>query len=131
MPARTPLIAQIPPKATPLMPEPLEAPRRFADRGTMLLLACLIALTAISFFWAFFLRKRPKGPRGTLLVDSRRHRPSEAYGSSGRRRRRKRKATHPDNFGRNPTLSETGGLPPPRREEPDPPSAAPESQRSA
>jgi hypothetical protein len=32
------------------------------------------------------------------------------------RKRRKRKPEHPDNWGRNPTLGETGGLPPVRPE---------------
>ena len=123
MPTCFPLIAQVPSRNVPLLPEPPTPPRRFADRGTIILLASLLALTLAIVLWAFFLRKRPKGARGTLVVDASRHRSSQAYGSSGRRRRRKRRDNHPENLGRNPTLSETGGLPPPRPEEPPPPSA--------
>jgi hypothetical protein len=123
MPGWFAVMAQVPGQPMPALPQPIEAPRHFIDRGTLILLACLIALASISLFWAFFLRQRPKGPRGTLVVDGSR-RSSQAYGSSGRRRRRKRRENHPENFGRNPTLSETGGLPPPRAEPPEPPPAA-------
>lgn len=45
----------------------------------------------------------------------------ESEGSQKRVRvRRRRRRENPDNFPRNPTLGETGGLPPLRPEEPDP-----------
>lgn len=129
MPLGFPLIAQqVPGRDVPLVPEPLAPPRRFADRGTIILLASLLTLALVIVFWAFFVRKRPKGPRGTLTVDGSRHRSSQAYGLSGRRRRRKRRENHPENLGRNPTLSETGGLPPLRPEEPPSPPSAESSQ---
>jgi hypothetical protein len=83
-----------------------------------------LAHAALLFFWAFFLRKRPKTARGSFVVTRADKHSDEAYGSSGRRRRRKRRADHPSNWGRNPTLSETGGLPPPRPEEPESPPPA-------
>jgi hypothetical protein len=82
----------------------------------MVVLGIVLALAAILFFWAFFIRKRPRRARGALVVRS------DAHGSSGRRRRRKRRPEHPDNWGRNPTLGETGGLPPSRPDEPQAPS---------
>jgi hypothetical protein len=130
MPNWSPIISQVSPPASPLLPGPLEPPRQFADRGTIILLSCLLALAAVVFLWAFFVRKRPKGARGTLIIDANRHRSSQAHGSSGRRRRRKRKDNHPENLGRNPTLSETGGLPPPRPEGTEPPPST-EPSRSA
>jgi len=89
------------------------------------ILGILLTLAAILFFWAFFLRKRPTNARGSLVVQRTDKGSREAHGSSGRRKRRKRRADHPSNWGRNPTLSETGGLPPPRPEEPgEPPPAS-------
>ena len=71
-------------------------------------------------FWAVYIRKRPRGLSGSgsrVLHES-----SDQDGEhSGRRRRRKRKDNHPDNFPRNPTLSETGGLPPVRPDDPSRP----------
>jgi len=95
-----------------------------------IVLAIALALTAVLFFWAFFLRKRPKNSRGSIVVTRGDKHSGEAYGSSGRRKRRKRRADHPANWGRNPTLSETGGLPPPRPEEPESPPASPSAQPS-
>jgi len=86
----------------------------------MLILGVVLCLAAILFFWAFFIRKRPRQARGTLVEQSRHS--GESRGSGGRRRRRKRRPEHPDNWGRNPTLGETGGLPPSRPEEPETPS---------
>src|SRR5262245_2521246 len=75
------------------------------------ILAAVLILAALLFIWAFFVRKRPKHHHGALVVERAKKGDSEAYGSSGRRRRRKRRPGHPDNWGRNPTLGETGGLP--------------------
>ena len=95
-----------------------------------LILGILLVLAAILFFWAFFIRKRPQNARGSLVVARAEKHSGEAYGSSGRRKRRKRRADHPSNWGRNPTLSETGGLPPPRPEEPENPPASPSAPSS-
>jgi hypothetical protein len=88
------------------------------------ILGILLALAAILFFWAFFLRQRPTSARGSLVVQRLDKNSRETHGSSGRRKRRKRRADHPSNWARNPTLSETGGLPPPRPEEPEEPPPA-------
>jgi len=80
----------------------------------IIILGCALALSIGLFIWAFFIRKRPKSARGSLVVERRRK------GASGeedtKRRKRKRRPEHPDNWGRNPTLGETGGLPPERSE---------------
>jgi hypothetical protein len=96
---------------------------KFLGTDFSVLLAVVLALSAILFFWAFFLRRRPKTARGALVIErADKHKHSkEAFSSSGRRKRRKRRPEHPDNWGRNPTLGETGGLPPVRPEEPDEP----------
>ena len=100
----------------------------------MLLLLGAIALIALVFFiWAFFIRKRGKGLRGSRVLRAPGEDSEARYGSSGRRKHRKRRPDHPDNLPRNPTLSETGGLPPIRPEEPEPsaePEARPEPPRT-
>jgi hypothetical protein len=101
---------------------------------TSLILAAGLALAAVFFFWAFFLRKRPETHRGSMVLERAKRESPERYGSSGRRRRRKRRPDHPENLPRNPTLAEIGGLPPPRPEEPEPPTGdgpaqSPELQR--
>ena len=89
-----------------------------------IVLAIALVLAALLFFWAFFLRRRPKSVRGSIVVTRADKHSKEAYGSSGRRKHRKRRADHPSNWGRNPTLSETGGLPPAKPEEPESPPSA-------
>jgi hypothetical protein len=101
----------------------LSRPKLFGTDITIIL-AVALALAAVLFFWAFFVRKRPRNARGSFVVNRADKDARESYGSSGRRKRRKRRADHPSNWGRNPTLSETGGLPPPKPEEPESPPAA-------
>ena len=84
-------------------------------------LAVLLGLAAILFFWAFFLRKKPTHARGSLVVTRSDKRGRESHPASSRKRRRRRPSS--EGWGRNPTLSETGGLPPPRPEEPETPPA--------
>jgi hypothetical protein len=92
-----------------------------------LVLGVALALAALLFFWAFFVRKRPKYTRGSLVVERAEPQARDGHGASGRRKRRKRRPDHPDNWGRNPTLGETGGLPPTKAEEPDIPPSEPQS----
>jgi len=98
------------------------SPKIFGTDVT-LVLGVALALAAILFFWAFFIRKRPKHMRGALVVERSEKHSRDGHGSSGRRKRRKRRPDHPDNWGRNPTLGETGGLPPTKLEEPENPSS--------
>jgi hypothetical protein len=88
---------------------------------TGLILGAILVVVAALFFWAFFIRKRPKRHHGSMVMERARKHSREEQGSSGRRRRRKRRPDHPDNWGRNPTLGETGGLPPAKPDEPEPP----------
>ena len=129
------ILAQIDAKEVEAIREAAKASRpKFLGTDISVVLVIVLALSAVLFFWAFFLRKRPKTARGALVIeraDKDKH-SKEAYGSSGRRKRRKRRPDHPDNWGRNPTLGETGGLPPVRPEEPEtPPSATPQSPSSS
>jgi len=101
----------------------------FGGETTWILGAMLVVAAAV-FIWAIFLRKRPQTQRGSFVVT--RARPEDRErGSSGRRRKRKRKPDHPENLPRNPTLAEIGGLPPLRPDDPEPAEGegAPEAQR--
>jgi hypothetical protein len=125
------LLAQASSKDLPEVGKATPFPRpKILGTDVTIVLAIALVLAAMLFFWAFFLRKRPKNARGSIVVTRREKHSGEAYGSSGRRKHRKRRADHPANWGRNPTLSETGGLPPPRPEEPESPPASPSAQTS-
>lgn len=84
-----------------------------------IILAVILGITALLFFWAFFLRKKPTHARGSLVVERYDKKGRESHASAGGKRRRRRSQS--EAWGRNPTLSETGGLPPPRPEEPESP----------
>ncbi|MFM1769860.1 MAG: hypothetical protein RJA22_2389 [Verrucomicrobiota bacterium] len=92
-----------------------------------LVLGSIGLVVAALLFWVVFIRRRPTHQRGSLVVTRNKRGDNTRYNSSGRRRRRRRRPGHPDNFGRNPTLGETGGLPPPRPEDSGPSPAAPGS----
>ena len=90
----------------------------FVGGETAWILGAMLAVAGAVFIWAIFLRKRPETQRGSFVIT--RTRPEDRAGSSGRRRRRKRKPDHPENLPRNPTLAEIGGLPPLRPDDPEP-----------
>src|SRR5437773_1514475 len=122
------LLAQIDPKEIEAIKEAAKPPSpKIFGTDITLILALVLGLAALLFFWAFFIRKRPKQMRGALVLERADKRPREPSGPSGRRKRRKRRPDHPDNWGRNPTLGETGGLPPARPEEPQAPPSTPQS----
>jgi len=122
------LLAQLEPKELQGLKDASKPPSpRLLGTDITVILGLVLGLAAILFFWAFFIRKRPKNARGALVLEHASRHSREAYGASGRRKRRKRRADHPDNWRRNPTLGETGGLPPARPEDPDAPPPAPHS----
>lgn len=108
------------------------------DLGLVILAALGVALGVAAglVVWAKYLRKS-SGTTPTRVRKDASHRRSASDGHSGRadeeaepeeesdgviRRRRKRRRPRRDHRPRNPTLAETGGLPPPK--EPNPPSPA-------
>ena len=128
-----PLLAAAVGKVDPEEQGRIDALRKTGPLGgtdTMLIFGAALLLAAALFFWAFFIRKRPQTARGSLVIEKRKKgEADEQVGSSGRRRRRKRRPDHPENLPRNPTLMETGGLPPLRPEDTEPP-PAPESPQA-
>ncbi len=79
--------------------------------AVILLVGLLVALGFV--IWAVLLRK-PAGRRERGMLQDAPEESGDDKGS-GRRHRRRRRSSH---RGRNPTLSETGGLPPQRDEPP-------------
>jgi hypothetical protein len=88
--------------------------------GFFLLFGSLFIVIGAVFFWAAVIRKR----RDRYTSHRERHRddhrprsnPGEDSSKGPRVRRRKRRSSHP-RYPKNPTLAETGGLPPIRRDE--------------
>jgi len=87
----------------------LGRPRQFlglSSHEVWILFGTISVLVVAFVIWAVFFRKPPRTHSPYLT-----ERPTRAVaGRSGRRRRRRR-----EHRPRNPTLAETGGLPPPRR----------------
>ena len=91
-------------------------------------LALLIGIAAVVglvlFLWVYMTRRDRRRHLSRNRVVARAERHSGRDQSDERRRRlRKRRPDHPDNLPRNPTLGETGGLPPIRPDEPAQPAA--------
>lgn len=92
------------------------------DSGTkevMLIVGIALALALLLFLIVYLTREKRARQKG--MVRSSRVLYRDSRGSSRKVRRKRR--SHPDNLPRNPTLGETGGLPPLRPEEPSEPVA--------
>ena len=118
-----PLLAAFePPEIEILKNAPKSSNPQIFGTDITVILTVLLVMAALVFFWVFFLRSKPTHARGSLVVQRNGKSGDKANASSGGRRR-KRRADTPSEWGRNPTLSETGGLPPQRPEEPKSPTA--------
>jgi hypothetical protein len=103
----SPLLGAVDP-ALPQLPTGLDSSTRHSiGSAGAVLIAALIVLGCV-LIWAVFFRKPSARRDGRMLVES---------GGSGRRRRRRQSKERPSN----PTLSETGGLPPKGAGEVNPP----------
>ena len=91
------------------------SPMRLGD--TLTIVGVGLALAALLFLIVFLTRKKREGnshvPSSRVLVSSSRR----PHDGSGRVRVKKKRRRHPDNLPRNPTLGQTGGLPPVRSED--------------
>lgn len=110
-------------------PLPLPGPMTPLMRETLIVIAALLLVALGLLFWAGAIRKRRRRRSAP-------HRPHYSHHSSGhsedgdesshsshsRRRHRRRREHRP----RNPTLAETGGLPPIRTDEPSQPQPPPD-----
>lgn len=89
-------------------------------RDLSLILGFAAILALVLFLWVYMTRReRRRHLSRTGRVIARADRQARREDTDERRRRvRKRRLDHPDNLPRNPTLGETGGLPPIRPDEP-------------
>ena len=85
----------------PKLPTPVDGVGMHAFSGVGPVLIGVGVITVALLVWAVFLRRGPRRARARLLQDE--------PPSSGHRRRRHRRREHRPS---NPTLAETGGLPP-------------------
>jgi hypothetical protein len=100
---------------------PLQAPSNkifgLTVRDALLILGAGFVLALLLFLWAYLKRKKHRRSQfGSPVLTK-----GDKHSSSGRQRVRRRRPNHPGNLPRNPTLGETGGLPPIRPEEPTEP----------
>jgi hypothetical protein len=107
--------------AGPVLPEPLHSSsshQTFVNPEFMLVLGLAAALTAAVFVWALVIRKRrPTDPHVRALEPARASASGTDDGHGRHRHRRRRHRSNGSRERRNPTLQETGGLPPPRPED--------------
>jgi len=97
------------------IPTSLDTPARSALGGMMPVLIAIFVIVAALVVWAVFIRKSPRRrERGRIVAANPKASESEdedgdadGDGSHRRRRRRRSRSRH-----RNPTLADTGGLPP-------------------
>ena len=90
---------------------------RFDGQDTLVAISIGVGIGALLFFWAYLrFRKKPEvvtrsndSPRETPVI-----REDETSAPSDRRRTRKKRRRRRDHRPRNPSLEQTGGLPPPR-----------------
>jgi len=87
-------------------------------KDSMLIFGLALILALLLFLWAYLSRRRRRShglSRSSMSPD---HPDREVVdSSSGKMRYRKKRRRHPDHLPRNPSLGETGGLPPPRPED--------------
>jgi len=104
-------------------PGSFDGPSRLVLTDILLILGALVALTLILIVWARYIRRQRRRrtrsssskPHKLVPVEQRDDASDEEVEPGGRRRRKFRKQRR-EHRGRNPTLAETGGLPPQREE---------------
>ena len=115
------LLAQASPLDSVLAPEMPTKTSSFSMQDGLLIVGIVFGLAVILFLWVYLTRKKSHGHLETSAnVHYRDRDQNESAEPPARRGKvRKRRKVHPENLPRNPTLGETGGLPPVRSEEPN------------
>lgn len=101
----------------PIHPSPAGGSGGLLLTDTVIILGAVLALVMLIVIWAVFIRKREDRRYNTLKVPNTRNR--EEGNEDGKHRKRRRHHRR-DHRSRNPTLAETGGLPPIRPDQPPP-----------
>lgn len=89
-------------------------------RDILFVLLCLAVLSLGFLLWAAFIRKRRRHSSGHSHHITRTAAAGEK-GTEPRKRRHRHRRRRSASYPRNPTLAQTGGLPPVRRDEPPAP----------
>jgi hypothetical protein len=87
----------------------------------LLILGVAVALGLVLFLWAYLTHKSRRRHHSSQSLSKpiyRAEKKSSDPASGERMRIRRKRRRHPDNLPRNPTLGETGGLPPIRPDDP-------------
>jgi hypothetical protein len=111
-------------------PDPLgqTKPSNLASRhwqDILLLVGAAVALALVLFLWAYLTRKSRQREmalaRGARVIYRREKGDGPPRPGHKVKYRKRRRREHAENWPRNPTLAEAGGLPPPRPDEPEAP----------
>ncbi len=105
-----------------LIPRVNEADHRFTSNDILIVISVAVAVAAILVVWAVFIRKKKEEadyvyPQATSKDGESSLGENGEDSEHGQRRRRRKKRRVRDHRPRNPTLQQTGGLPPPRPED--------------
>jgi hypothetical protein len=102
----------------PNLPDLLQGSRSGPGSGgtVAVVLMSILGVVLVVVLWAVFVRKPARANERGRLVPSSGSGTDESTADGGRRRRRRR-----ERRGRNPTLSQTGGLPPLKNDDSRPP----------
>jgi hypothetical protein len=117
------LLAQADPLDKVLKPDAPSKTSSFTLQDGLMVMGITAGLAVILFLWVYFTRRksgRHLESSAKALYRAEKVSPDHL---SRRGKLRKRRRDHPDNLPRNPTLGETGGLPPVRSEEPNEPAS--------
>jgi hypothetical protein len=119
------MLAETAPNAIETLPRSGGLFQKGSSVQDMLLVAGVGLALALVLFLIVYLTREKRAREKGLVRSSRVLYKAEGGSSrqSGRGKVRRKRRSHPDNLPRNPTLGETGGLPPLRPEEPSEPVA--------
>jgi hypothetical protein len=107
--------------AVPLPLEPKGTPGHgFNTSDAFIVAGAAIGVALVLVVWLAFFRKKTE-PEHKYPVPSKKHSSSEEPVQTTERRRRRKRRRVREHRPRNPTLDQTGGLPPPRPQDQPPP----------
>jgi len=93
-----------------------KSPDSFWNSEMAVIIGAIVALTAVLFLFVYLFRRTATGGADVLHRSREPDRASTKSRGKSERRRRVRRGESLGGLPRNPTLAETGGLPPPRTE---------------
>jgi hypothetical protein len=104
-----------------LTPRGNEPEHRFTTNDMLVVATAALLVGLVLVIWAVFFRKKPEQIYEYPKPAKAREDAIDDTSADGERRRRRKRRRVRDHRPRNPTLHQTGGLPPPRPEDQPPP----------